>query len=127
MQVRNVVLGVGNMDRGVRFWCELLDLRPDECSAGPRWTRLVPRVGDGPALGLQVSTAEAQDFPRVHVDFAVHGRTELERVADRVVALGGERVPWPLYPLDPDFVVLADTEGNRFCLVDVEHRPAGES
>jgi hypothetical protein len=29
-------------------------------------------------------------------------------------------VPWD-YPADPDFVVLADPEGNRFCVVDASH------
>jgi len=30
---------------------------------------------------------------------------------------------------DPDFIVLADTEGNRFCIVDLghEHRPPGRA
>jgi hypothetical protein len=27
-------------------------------------------------------------------------------------------VEWDLYPPNPDFVVMADTEGNRFCIVD---------
>jgi hypothetical protein len=27
-------------------------------------------------------------------------------------------VDWDLYPDDADFVVLADTEGNRFCVID---------
>ncbi|MFE4395181.1 MULTISPECIES: hypothetical protein [Streptomycetaceae] len=34
------------------------------------------------------------------------------------VALGAERVDWKRYPEDPDFVVLADTEGNRFRMID---------
>jgi hypothetical protein len=25
------------------------------------------------------------------------------------------------YPDDPDFVVLADPDGNRFCIVDLAH------
>jgi hypothetical protein len=29
-------------------------------------------------------------------------------------------VPWD-YSTDADFVVLADTEGNRFCIVDASH------
>jgi hypothetical protein len=31
------------------------------------------------------------------------------------------------FPHDPDFIVLADTEGNRFCIVNLghEHRPPG--
>ncbi|MGH3097804.1 MAG: VOC family protein [Streptosporangiales bacterium] len=33
------------------------------------------------------------------------------------VALGAKRVEWD-YPDDADFVVLADTEGNLFCVVN---------
>lgn len=32
-------------------------------------------------------------------------------------------VDWDSYPADPDFIVLADTEGNRFCIVDLAHVP----
>jgi hypothetical protein len=35
---------------------------------------------------------------------------------DRLVALGATRVEWT-YPEDADFVVLADTEGNLFCVI----------
>ena len=38
---------------------------------------------------------------------------------DRLVSLGARRVDWDRYPDDPDFIVLADTEGNRFCIVDL--------
>ena len=38
-----------------------------------------------------------------------------------LVALGASPVDWDSYPDDPDFVVLADTEGNRFCVVDASH------
>ena len=41
--------------------------------------------------------------------------------ADRLVSLGARRVDWDSYPDDPDFVVLADPEGNIFCIVDVSH------
>lgn len=43
--------------------------------------------------------------------------------ASRLVRLGGELLDWDSYPADPDFVVLADTEGNWFCIVDVNHVP----
>jgi hypothetical protein len=39
----------------------------------------------------------------------------------RLVSLGAERVDWDSYPYDPDFVVLADPDGNRFCIVDLGH------
>ena len=35
----------------------------------------------------------------------------------RLVALGATQVGWD-YPDDADFVVLADTEGNLFCVID---------
>ncbi|MFF3934361.1 VOC family protein, partial [Streptomyces hirsutus] len=31
------------------------------------------------------------------------------------------RVDWDFYPDDADFVVLADPEGNRFCVIDTSH------
>jgi hypothetical protein len=48
----------------------------------------------------------------------------------RLVSLGANRVDWDRFPDDPDFVVLADPEGNRFCIVDLAHdsghlQPAG--
>lgn len=40
---------------------------------------------------------------------------------ERLVGLGAERISWELYPPEPDFVVLADPEGNRFCVIDTKH------
>jgi len=37
-----------------------------------------------------------------------------------MVELGGAKVPWE-YPTADDFVVVADTEGNRFCIVNANH------
>jgi len=39
----------------------------------------------------------------------------------RLVSLGAEQVDWDLYPDDPDFVVLAEPEGNMFCIVNTSH------
>jgi predicted enzyme related to lactoylglutathione lyase len=36
---------------------------------------------------------------------------------ERLLILGATRVPWD-YPEGADFVVLADTEGNLFCVID---------
>jgi hypothetical protein len=37
---------------------------------------------------------------------------------DRLISLGAHRVDWDLYPEDADFIVLADPDGNRFCVID---------
>ena len=39
----------------------------------------------------------------------------------RLVSIGAERVARDSYPDDPGFVVLADPDGNRFCVVDRSH------
>ncbi len=44
--------------------------------------------------------------------------SDQEAEVERLLGLGAERVEWDLYPSDPDFVVLADPDGNRFCVID---------
>ena len=35
----------------------------------------------------------------------------------RLRALGAREVDWHGYPADADWIVLEDTEGNRFCVI----------
>lgn len=112
------VIGVEDMSRAVAFWSALLDLAP----VGKIDARATTLASGSMRLTLHRSTADVAEFPRVHLDLAADDAADLDAVADRVEALGGARVDWPLYPPDPDFVVLADTEGNRFCVVDVGRR-----
>jgi len=37
----------------------------------------------------------------------------------RLIALGATEVHWSKRPADADYIILADPEGNRFCVVDV--------
>ena len=37
----------------------------------------------------------------------------------RLIGLGATEVHWDRRPADADYVILADPEGNRFCVVDV--------
>lgn len=41
---------------------------------------------------------------------------------ERLVSLGAKHVDWDMYPDDPDFVVLEDPDGNRFCVIDKSPR-----
>ena len=36
-----------------------------------------------------------------------------------MLALGASEVNWDKRPPDADYVILADPEGNRFCVVDI--------
>jgi catechol 2,3-dioxygenase-like lactoylglutathione lyase family enzyme len=116
------VIGVADMDRASRFWSAALGYRPREAIAG-HWQVLAPATGEGQEIALQHSDEEPRHHPRLHLDLWVDSVSEQEREADRLVGLGAMRVDWDSYPADPDFIVLADTEGNRFCIVDVNHVP----
>ena len=74
-------------------------------------------------LALQRSETPPQDHPRLHLDLDLHVSSAAEQTAEaeRLIAIGAERVDWDSYPDDPDFIVLADPDANRFCIVDLSH------
>jgi catechol 2,3-dioxygenase-like lactoylglutathione lyase family enzyme len=123
LEVGSIVLGVQDVRRAEDFWCQALGYRPRTAELGPGddWIVLVPAGGTGVALALDTSESPVQDHPRVHVDLYTASRQEQLAEVDRLVSLGAALVDWDRYPESPDFVVLADTEGNRFCVVDTSH------
>jgi catechol 2,3-dioxygenase-like lactoylglutathione lyase family enzyme len=121
LSVQFFVLGTTDMGRAIDFWTRALGHLVSRGGAEARWTELMPATGTGPGLALQLSETPAQEHPRIHLDLSVAGTAEQAAEADRLISLGAKRVDWDLYPADPDFVVLADPDGNRFCIVDVSH------
>jgi catechol 2,3-dioxygenase-like lactoylglutathione lyase family enzyme len=121
IRLGTVVLGATDVERAVAFWSDVLGyevVRFDESANG--FTILRPPSGEGTRLAVQRSDEPAEEHPRVHLDLVVDTADEQAAEVDRLVALGAEQVAWD-YPPDPDFVVVADTEGNRFCIVDASH------
>jgi catechol 2,3-dioxygenase-like lactoylglutathione lyase family enzyme len=120
-----VVLGVEDVDRAVAFWGAALGYEQRTDGFGG-WAKVLvpPDGGAGPKIALQRSETPLQDQPRLHLDLHVDSAAEQVAEAERLLALGAERVDWDSYPDDPDFVVLADPDGNRFCIVDLGHEHA---
>jgi len=116
-----VVLGVTDWQRAKEFWCAALGYRVREDGFGGWAKVLAPADGTGTMIALQLSEVPPEDYPRLHFDLHVADAAAQQAEADRLVSLGASRVDWDRYPDDPDFVVLADTEGNRFCVVDLGH------
>lgn len=122
LRLGTVVLGADDVDRAVSFWSSALGYAPVRFpESDNEFTILVPPSGEGTRVALQRADTSPQDHPRVHLDLVVDDATEQAAEIDRLMDLGAARVPWDSYPADPDFVVLADTEGNRFCIVDASH------
>ncbi|MFI9533960.1 VOC family protein [Nocardia fusca] len=81
--------------------------------------------GNGPRLFFQQVPEDKIAKNRVHLDVRVAPELQgeermaaLEAECDRLVALGGTRVRRhePAPPLETGFIVMADPEGNEFCL-----------
>lgn len=121
LRLGTVVIGAEDVDRAVTFWASVFGYEvvtfPDSEND---FTILVPPDRVGTRIAVQRSVTPVQEQPRIHVDLVVDTAAEQSSEIDRLVGLGATRVEWD-YPDDPDFVVLADTEGNRFCIVDASH------
>ncbi|MEU8077741.1 VOC family protein [Catellatospora citrea] len=105
-RIRSVVLKVGDIPRAAAFWTRALGYQ----AAPDNEAFLVPPDGDGPALHLDLDD-------RTHLDLFAASAAEQRAEVERLVSLGAVQVDWD-YPADADFVVLADPEGNLFCVVD---------
>ena len=121
LRLGTVIFGAEDVDRAVAFWAAVFGYEvitfPDSEND---FTILVPPDRVGTRVAVQRSVTPVQEQPRIHVDLVVDTAAEQSSEIDRLVGLGATRVGWD-YPDDPDFVVLADTEGNRFCIVDASH------
>lgn len=114
IRIGSIVMGAADVQRAMAFWAEALGYVPRE-EPEDAWVVLTPASGDGPNISLALSETPAPNKPRVHIDlYADEQQAEIQRLC----ALGASRVQWSHYPRDADFVVLADTEGNRFCVID---------
>ncbi|NEE39555.1 VOC family protein [Streptomyces sp. SID7982] len=119
------VIGVTDLPRAVAFWSEALDLVATEEWRSGTWRTLDRADGSGRALALMVSDSPPEPRPRLHLDLFTDSAEEQEAEVRRLVGLGARRVDWDLYPPEPDFVVLADPDGNIFCVVDLSPAPSG--
>jgi catechol 2,3-dioxygenase-like lactoylglutathione lyase family enzyme len=120
------VIGVLDMNRAVAFWTAALDLVAADEWRAEDWTTLHHGDGSGRALGLQRSASPVEAYPRVHLDLFTDTTAEQEAEIERLVGLGAQRLDWDAYPPEPDFVVLADPDGNPFCIVDLSRAPSGD-
>ncbi|HKE64680.1 MAG TPA: VOC family protein [Micromonosporaceae bacterium] len=106
VRIGSVVMHVADLRRATDFWSGALGYQRRSGRDGV----LAPASGDGPMMFLD-------EDDRTHLDLWAANAAEQEAEVARLVSLGATRVEWA-YPPDADFVVLADPEGNLFCVVD---------
>jgi predicted enzyme related to lactoylglutathione lyase len=115
IRVGSIVLRVDDLERQVDFWEAALDYVRRE-SDSDDFVLLRPRDGNGPNISLDLARSTLQLPPRIHLDmYTADQAGEVERL----IALGATEIHWDKRPPDADYVILADPEGNRFCVVDI--------
>ena len=113
--VGTVMIDCNDIDTMVEFWSKALEL--EEKARYPSYVWL-GRLGEkGPALAFQRVPEPRQGKNRVHLDVAAE---DPEAFTERVIALGGSRVEDHQMG-DFHWSVLADPEGNVFCVSQAGH------
>lgn len=115
LRIGSTVLGASDVRRAAEFWGRALGYVPRDGELDDDFVVLSPPDGRGQNVSLMRSETPVQEKPRVHLD--LYSR-EPDAEVERLLGIGARRVDWYDYPPDADFVVLADTEGNRFCVID---------
>ena len=116
MVVGSIVIRVDDLPRQREFWSKALDYVPRE-GDDDDFQLMRPRSGRGPNISLDRSRSEVRIPPRIHLDlYAEDQAFEVERLK----ALGAIEIHWDKRPADADYVIMADPEGNRFCVIDAE-------
>jgi catechol-2,3-dioxygenase len=116
IRIGSIVLRVDDLRRQTEFWQAALGYVRHDMDHD--FIQLRPRDGVGPSLSLDQVPSTVQVPPRLHLDLFTEDQAgEVERLK----ALGATEVHWDKRPPDADYVILADPEGNRFCVVDVSH------
>lgn len=109
-----IVVNTNDMERAIAFWTEALGFVVSQRETD----FVVLRSPDGtwPRLSLQVTNEPKLALNRLHLDlFTKDQKGEVARLQ----SLGAKRLHWN-YPADPDFVVMADPDGNEFCVIQTD-------
>jgi predicted enzyme related to lactoylglutathione lyase len=111
IEIADVIIDCADPATLASFWAELLG-RPIAGAKGPYvWLQRTP---GGIGVGFQKVTQPKTGKNRVHLDVC---GTDVAEVRMRIEALGGRRVEGFE---SGGFLVMADPEGNEFCVVPRE-------
>jgi predicted enzyme related to lactoylglutathione lyase len=115
ISVGSIVIRVDDLQRQAAFWAAALDYVPRDGPSADDFVLLRPKNGVGPNVSLDRVRSTVHVPPRIHLDLYADDQA---REVERLIALGASEVHWDKRPPDADYVILADPEGNRFCVVD---------
>ncbi len=114
VRIGSIVIDCDNFDRMMAFWQEALHYVP-KYPPESGWVILTDPGGRGPNLSLNQTSEGHLEQYRLHLDLYTDDQ---EGEVKRLTGLGASlhRSPDP----GEDFVVLADPDGNPFCVVNTK-------
>ena len=114
MKVGSIVIDCNDFERMSAFWAEALSYRSREEPEGG-FVVLRDPEGNNVNVSLQKVPERSTEKNRLHFDlYSIDQASEVERL----LGIGATLHPREPEPAE-DFVVLADPEGNLFCVIDV--------
>ena len=112
IRIGSVVVNCADIELLTRFWSEALGLRQGPLTDGGKFRVL---GGDRVNLSLQIADTPVSARDQMHLDLYTDDQAGEVR---RLIDLGARHVRDNHDP-DDDYVVLADPEGNPFCVCAV--------
>ena len=112
IRLGSTVINCADIESMTRFWSEALHLTPSSLDAGDDFRVL---RGGGSNVSLQVAESPVATRDQMHLD--LYTDDQANEVA-RLTALGATYMRRNA-DLGDDYVVMADPEGNEFCVCAV--------
>ena|SRR5215469_13411431 len=109
IRLGSTVINCAGMELMTSFWAQALDLVPSSAAVGDGFRVL---RGENGNLSLQLADTAVTARDQMHLDLYTNDQTGEVK---RLVGLGAKIVRHNRHP-DDDYVVMADPEGNEFCV-----------
>ena len=112
LYIGSIVINVLEIERAIAFWTEALGYVMRD--SGDEFVVLTDPTRRWANISLQLWPELKQSRNRVHLD--LYSDNQMAEV-QRLESLGAVKLDWD-YPPDADYVVMADPDGNEFCIID---------
>lgn len=112
IRIGSIVIRVDDLQKQAEFWSNALHY--ERHIDRHDFVVLSPTNGQDPSISLDTMRSAVQLPPRIHLDLYAEDQADEVR---RLLGLGATEVSWEKRPAGADYVILADPEGNRFCVV----------
>ncbi|HWC14212.1 MAG TPA: VOC family protein [Actinomycetota bacterium] len=119
MKVGSVVIDCNDFETMFAFWRDALRYVPKHPPKEDEWVILKDPKGIGVNVSIDKVPEPRVGKNRLHLDLYTQDQ---QAEVERLLALGATRHP-RVAEEGEDFVVLADPEGNLFCVIDTSDAP----